>query len=58
MIVAFGTQTNVYEHIGGAVDLDIFITRTTDRGASFEPMDIDDFDEEAEARQQERNAFD
>ena len=40
VIVAFGTQTNVYEHIGGAVDLDIFITRTTDRGASFEPMQV------------------
>ncbi len=36
-VVAWGTQLNTYEHLGGAEDLDIFITRSTDRGMTFEP---------------------
>lgn len=35
-LVAWGTQTNVYEHLGGTADLDLFVTRTTDGGATFE----------------------
>ncbi len=37
-LVAWGTQLNTYEHLGGAEDLDIFITRTTNRGMSYEPV--------------------
>ncbi len=37
LIAAWGTETNVYEHVGGAVDLEIYYTRTTDKAASFEP---------------------
>jgi len=36
-IVAWGTETNTYEHLGGAEDIDIFITRSTDKGATYEP---------------------
>ncbi len=36
-IVAWGTETNIYEHLGGADDLDVFITRSTDKGVSYEP---------------------
>lgn len=36
--VGYGTETNVPEHIGGAVDLDLVLTRTTDKGATFEPL--------------------
>ena len=36
-IVAWGTETNIYELQGGAEDLDIFITRSTDKGVSYEP---------------------
>ncbi len=36
--VAWGTETNVREQVGGAVDLDLFITRTTDKGQTFEPV--------------------
>ena len=39
-IVAWGTETNVYEHLGGAEDIDIFITRSTDRGATYEPYQL------------------
>jgi uncharacterized repeat protein (TIGR01451 family) len=38
VIAAWGTETNVYEHIGGAENLDLFITRTTDKAAHFEPV--------------------
>lgn len=37
-VVAWGTQTNVPSHIGGAQDLEIFYTRTFDKGATFEPV--------------------
>lgn len=37
-IVAWGTETNVYEGIGTIEPLDVQITRTTDRGATFEPV--------------------
>lgn len=39
-IVAWSTETNVYEQIGGARDLDIFITRSTDNGVSYEPYQV------------------
>jgi hypothetical protein len=39
-VVAWGTETNVYEHLGGAVDVDIFVTRTTDKGATYEPYQV------------------
>lgn len=38
VVAAWGTETNVYSHIGGAVNLDIFITRTTNQAQSFEPV--------------------
>jgi len=37
-VIAWGTQLNTYEHLGGAEDIDIFITRTTNRGMSYEPV--------------------
>jgi hypothetical protein len=37
-VVAWGTQTNVPSHIGGAQDLEIFYTRTFDKGVTFEPV--------------------
>lgn len=37
-IIGWGSQTNTYEHLGGAVDLDIFLTRTTDGGMTYEPV--------------------
>ena len=37
-VIAWGTQTNVPEHLGGAEELDIFYTRTFDKGATFEPV--------------------
>ena len=39
-VVAWGTETNVYEHLGGAEDIDIFITRSTDKGATYEPYQV------------------
>ena len=38
VIAAWGTETNVYEHIGGSEKLDIYITRTTDSAAHWEPI--------------------
>ena len=38
LVAAWGTETNVYDHIGGARDLEIYFTRTTDKAASFEPV--------------------
>ncbi|MDG6773836.1 choice-of-anchor O protein [Thiomicrorhabdus sp. ZW0627] len=37
-VVAWGTQTNVATHIEDPVDLDIFYTRTFDKGATYEPV--------------------
>ena len=37
IVAAWGTETNVYPYMGSGVPLDIFITRSTDRAASFEP---------------------
>ncbi|MCB9876109.1 MAG: exo-alpha-sialidase [Planctomycetes bacterium] len=37
-VIAWGTETNVYEGIGTIVPLDMFLTRTTDQGATFEPI--------------------
>ena len=39
-VVAWGTETNVYEHVGGAEDIDIFITRSTDKGVTYEPYQL------------------
>ena len=36
-IVAWGTETNVYEGVEVPHPLDVFVTRTVDQGASFEP---------------------
>lgn len=36
-IVAWGTEVNTYSHLGGGDQLDLFITRTTDKGATYEP---------------------
>ncbi len=38
LVAAWGTETNVYDHVGGARDLEIYFTRTTDKAASFEPV--------------------
>ena len=38
LIAAWGTETNVYEHIGGSENLDIYFTRTTDKAAHWEPL--------------------
>ena len=38
LIAAWGTETNVYEHIGGAENLDVYLTRTTDKGSHWEPL--------------------
>jgi hypothetical protein len=39
-VVAWGTGTNVYELVGGAEDIDIFITRSTDKGVTYEPYQL------------------
>lgn len=39
-VIAWSAETNVYEQLGGARDLDIFITRTTDLGDTFEPYQV------------------
>ncbi len=36
LIVAWGTESNVYAHIGGSTEGDIYYSRTTDQGESFE----------------------
>jgi hypothetical protein len=38
IVAAWGTETNVYAHIGGAEHLDLFITRSTDQTSTFEPV--------------------
>jgi hypothetical protein len=40
LVAAWGTETNVYEHIGGSENLDIYITRTTDKAAHWEPLTL------------------
>ena len=37
-VIAWGTETNVYEGLELATPLDIMITRTFDQGATFEPV--------------------
>lgn len=39
-VIAWSAETNVYEQLGGARDLDIFITRTTDAGETYEPYQV------------------
>ena len=38
LLAAWGTETNVYEHIGGAENLDVYLTRTTNKGSYWEPL--------------------
>ncbi|WP_455375710.1 choice-of-anchor O protein [Kaarinaea lacus] len=38
VIAAWGTETNVYEHIGGSHNLDIYFTRTRDKAVHWEPV--------------------
>lgn len=40
LVAAWGTETNVYDHIGGSENLDVYITRTTDRAAHWEPVSL------------------
>lgn len=39
-IVAWGTQENTYSHIGSGAELDIFVTKTRDAGATYEPLKL------------------
>ncbi len=36
LIVAWGTESNVYGHIGGSEEFDVYYTRTKDKGLTFE----------------------
>jgi len=36
LIIAWGTESNVYGHIGGSEEFDVSYTRTTDKGLTFE----------------------
>jgi hypothetical protein len=36
LIVAWGTESNVYGHIGGSEEFDVYYTRTKDKGVTFE----------------------
>ncbi len=36
LIIAWGTESNVYGHIGGSEEFDVYYTRTTDKGETFE----------------------
>lgn len=38
--VAWGTQLNTYEHLGPGPDLDLFVTRSTNEGASYEEVQL------------------
>lgn len=38
VVAAWGTETNVYAHIGEAQNLDIYLTRTSDQAVTFEPV--------------------
>lgn len=40
LLIAWGTETNVYSHLGGAQDLEIYYTRTTDKGQTLEPVQV------------------
>lgn len=40
ILVAWGEETNVYDHIGGSVEGDIYYTRTTDKGLTYEPIEV------------------
>jgi len=40
LIAAWGVESNVYDHIGGAVDGDIYYTRTRDKGESYSPTTV------------------
>ena len=42
LIVAWGTESNVYGHIGGSEEFDVYYTRTKDKGVTFEdPVVVD-----------------
>ncbi len=36
LIVAWGTESNVYGHIGGSEEFDVYYTRTKDKGVTFD----------------------
>lgn len=36
LIVAWGTESNIYSHVGSSVEGDIYYTRTRDKGVTFE----------------------
>ena len=38
LLIAWGEETNVYSHIGGSQEGDIYYTRTRDKGLSYEPI--------------------
>ena len=40
LLIAWGTETNVYSHLGGAVDLEIYYTRTRDKAQTIEPVQV------------------
>lgn len=40
LIVAWGVESNVYAHIGGAVEGDIYYTRTKDKGVTFNGVSV------------------
>lgn len=40
LVAAWGTAKNVYEHLGGAVDYEIYYRRTTDKAATFSETTI------------------
>lgn len=44
LIVAWGTESNVYGHIGGSEEFDIYYRRTEDKGVTFDPPLFDDTD--------------
>ncbi len=39
-VVAFGSETNVYEMLGGNEDQELFVFRSTDRGLTYEPAAV------------------
>ena len=42
LLVAWGVETNSYEHIGGSVEGDIFYTRTNDKAETFNGISVVD----------------
>lgn len=42
LLVAWGVESNAYEHIGGAIEGDIYYTRTNDKGETFNGISVVD----------------